>query len=154
MNFKKIADTSFKSVGDSFLSSVTKMFNCILKEKQPSDQWEKVNIQTMYKGKGSKKILYNYRAIFLTNIWSKTFEKIVYSRMYNNISNYISPFQTGSQKNRGANDNTFLWGGSIDHSLYTNSPLSMISNNVLTVYGFKTACYAYRMLAYKMNCFI
>ena len=38
MNFKKIADTSFKSAGDSFLSSVTKMFNCILKEKQPSDQ--------------------------------------------------------------------------------------------------------------------
>ena len=38
MNFKKIADTSFKSVGDSFLSSVIKMFNCILKEKQPSEQ--------------------------------------------------------------------------------------------------------------------
>ena len=38
MNFNKIADTSFKTVGDSFLSSVTKMFNCILKEKQPSDR--------------------------------------------------------------------------------------------------------------------
>ena len=80
MNFKKIADTSFKSVGDSFLSSVTKMFHCILKEKQPSEQWEKV----------------------------------------------------------------------IHHLVL----YCMISNNVLTVYGFESACYAYRMLAYKMNCFI
>ena len=111
--------------GDSFLSSGTKMLNCILKEKQPPEQWEKVNIQTMYKGKGSKKISNNYCGIFLTKIVSKIFEKIVYSRMYNIISNYISPFQAGSQKNRGTNDNMFL-DRAIDHSLYTNSPLAII----------------------------
>ena len=48
----------------------------------------KVNIQAMYKGKGSNKILNNYRGIFLTNILNKIFEKIVYSRMYNSISNF------------------------------------------------------------------
>ena len=50
--------------GDSFLSSVTKMLNCILKVKQTPEQYEKVNIQTIYKGKGSKKILNNYCGIF------------------------------------------------------------------------------------------
>ena len=89
----------FKSGGDSFLNSITKMHNCILKEKQPPEQCEEVNIQTLYKGKGSKKILNNYRGIFLTSILSKMFEKIVYSRMCNNFSNYVSLFQVGSQKN-------------------------------------------------------
>ena len=69
------------------------MFNCILKEKQRPEQWEEVNIETLYAGKSSKKTLNNYRGIFLTNILSKIFEKIVYSRMYNNISSYVNPFQ-------------------------------------------------------------
>ena len=54
----------FKLEGDSFLSSGTKMLNCILNKKQPPEQWEKVNIKTMYNRKGSKKILNNYRGIF------------------------------------------------------------------------------------------
>ena len=58
----------------------------------------------------------------MTNILSKIFKKNVYSRMYNTISNYISPFQAGFQKNRGTND-IFLLRGTIDHSLYSNSPL-------------------------------
>ena len=98
----------FKSGGDSLLNSITKMLTCVLKEKQPPEQWEEVNIQTPYKGKGSKKILNNYRGIFLINPLSKIFEKIIYSKMYNNISNYVSPFQAGSQKNRGTNDNVSI----------------------------------------------
>ena len=64
--------------------------------------------------------------IFLTNILSKIFEKIIYVRMYNNISNYVSPFQAGSQKSRGTNDNIFLLRGVIDNFLYTSSPLTII----------------------------
>ena len=75
------------------------MLNCVVKEKQPPEQCEEVNIQSLYKGKGSKKTLNNYCWIFLTNILSKIFEQIVYSRMYNYISNCVSPFQAGSQKN-------------------------------------------------------
>ena len=102
------------------------MLNCILKEKQPPEQWEEVNIQTLYKGKSSKKILNSYHGIFLTNILSKIFEKIFYSRMYNSISNYVSPFQAGSRKNRGTNDNMFPLRGAIDHSLNTNLPLTIV----------------------------
>ena len=105
------------------------MLNCILRQKQPPEQWKKVNIQTTYKGKGSTKMLNNYRAIFLTNILSKIFEKIVYSRIHNNINNYTSPFQAGSQKNQRTNYNMFLLRGAIDHSLYTNSPLTIIFYN-------------------------
>ena len=90
MYLKVFKNEVFKSGGDSSLSSVTKMLNCFLKVKQPREQWEKVNIQTMYKGKGSKKILNNYRGIFLTNILSNILKKSVYPRMYNNIRNYIS----------------------------------------------------------------
>ena len=123
------------------LSSVQlqKCLIVFLKEKQTPENWE------------NGKILNNYCGIFLTNILSKIFEKIVYSRMYNNISNYISPFQAGSQKNQGTND-MFLLRGAIDHSLYTNSPLTIIFYDFQD--SFKTACYADGMLTYKMNCFI
>ena len=50
----------FKSGGDSFLNSTTKMLNCIWKEKQPPEQWDEVNIQTLYQGKISKTILNNF----------------------------------------------------------------------------------------------
>ena len=73
--------------------------------------------------------------------------------MYNTISNYISPFQAGFQKNRGTND-IFLLRGTIDHSLYSNSPLFYDFQQCFDRNGFKTACYAYGMLAYKMNYFI
>ena len=46
--------------------------------------------------------------------------------MYNNISNYISPFQAGSKKNQRTNNNMFLLRGAIDHFLYTNSPVTII----------------------------
>ena len=66
----------FKSGGNSFLNSITKILNFILKEKQPPVEKEEVNIETLYKGNSSKKLLSNYHGIFLTNILSKTFDKI------------------------------------------------------------------------------
>ena len=130
----------FKSDGDSFLSSVTKMLNCIFKRK--------TNTRKLGKWENIKQLLWD---LFDKHFISKIFEKIVYSRMYNNISNYISPFQAGSQKNQGTND-MFLLRGAIDHSLYTNSPLTIIFYDFQD--SFKTACYANGMLTYKMNCFI
>ena len=55
-----------------------------------------------FKGTGSKKILNNYLVIFLTNILSKISEKIVYSKMYNNINNYVRAFQARSPKSNGS----------------------------------------------------
>ena len=46
--------------------------------------------------------------------------------MYKNISNYVSPFQAGSQKIRGRNDNIVLLKGAIDHFLYISSPLTIM----------------------------
>ena len=50
----------------------------------------------------------------------------------------------------------FVLRGAIGHYLYTNSPLLyfMILNNVLMIYGFKTASHAYRMLACKTNWYL
>ena len=44
-----LKNEAFKSGGDLFLNSITKMLNFILKEKQPPEQWKEVIIQTLYK---------------------------------------------------------------------------------------------------------
>ena len=72
----------------------------------------------MYKNKGSKKKLENYRGIFLTSILSKLLEKLIQIRVKGKILNYSSPFQAGSRQNRSTADNLFLIRSIIDNSFY------------------------------------
>ena len=68
------------------------MLNQIKRLKAIPEQWNTVIIQTMYKNKGSKKKLENYRGIFLTSILSKLLEKLIQIRIKGKIGNYSSPF--------------------------------------------------------------
>jgi len=45
------------------------------------NQWKRSDIEVIYKGKGSKEDLANYRGIFLSNVACKIFEKLVYKKM-------------------------------------------------------------------------
>ena len=66
----------FKNAGNSLLLSLLFMSNEIKRLKTIPEEWNTVVIQTMYKNKGSKKKLKNYRGIFLTSILSKLLEKL------------------------------------------------------------------------------
>ena len=88
-------------------------------------QWLEVLISTIYKNKGSKKMLVNQRGIFLKQILSKIFEKINMKRIQENI-NRISPLQAGSRANRSPADQTFLLRGCIDHAKYMNRPAYIV----------------------------
>ena len=69
-----------------------------------------------------KKLLVNYRGIFLKQVLSKIFERLNMNRIEDKVDN-IDPTQAGSKKNRSTADQTFLMRSAIDHSKYLNKPL-------------------------------
>ena len=92
-------------------------------------QWESTLITTIYKNKGTRKVLKNHRGIFLTQIVAKLYEKILIRRK-KDIMDKVTKLQAGSRTNRGPLDNLFLFQSCIDHAKYTNAPL------YITVYDF------------------
>ena len=72
------------NAGKSLIVALTDIFEMIWQEGQVPKQWNNVKIKTLFKNKGSKKRLENYRGIFLTSVVSKVFEKVVkQDKVYN-----------------------------------------------------------------------
>ena len=86
------------------------------------DQWTNVIISTLFKNKGSKKLLINYRGIFLKQVLSKIFERLNINRVEDKVQN-IDKSQAGSRSGRSTADQTFLLRSGVDHSKFLNKPL-------------------------------
>ncbi len=71
----KITTDLLKAAGKGLLQAILDLFNNMKNKFVIPVQWELVIIKTLYKGKGKKKELVNYRGIFLTSTLCKVFEK-------------------------------------------------------------------------------
>ena len=120
----------YKSVGDGMKMYILDIMNEIKEQVKIPYQWTETLIATIYKNKGSRKHLKNYRGIFLTQIVSKLYEKIHMKRVQDRLEK-VSKLQAGSRKQRGPADNLFLVKSCIDHANYLNSPV------YITVYDFE-----------------
>ena len=120
----------FMNTEPGFNSFLLKVLNVMKAHRYTPTQWEDTLIKTIYKMKGSMKILKNYRGIFLTQVISKIYERIHLNRT-SDILNKVSLLQAGSRQERGCPDNLFLMNGCIDHARYLNIPL------YITVYDFE-----------------
>ena len=89
--------------GDEMVKSIRMMANQILDSEEHPSQWTNMIINSIHKKKDIKD-LKNKRGLFLTNILSKAFEKIVESR----TSLEFDKGQCGGKKHRGPIDNWFL----------------------------------------------
>ena len=101
------------------------ILNSIKDTQMIPDQWTNVIIATLYKNKGSKKFLINYRGIFLKQVLSKLFGRLNMNRIEDKVSN-IDPSQAGMKTNRSPADHTFLMRSAIDHSKFLNKPLYIV----------------------------
>ena len=118
--------------GEGILLSLLDVLNSVKNTKQIPQQWNEVNIAIIFKNKGSRKEIINYRGIFLASVVSKVFEKLLKSRIKNELAG-IDLCQAGSRSNRGPTDNTFIVNAVIDHHKYLNKCL------FLTTYDFQQA---------------
>ena len=105
------------------------ILNSIKSSQVIPSQWADILIVTIFKNKGSKKCLINYRGIFLKQVLSKIFERLNMNRISENIQK-IDKAQAGSQTNRSTADQTFLLRSGIDHSIFVNKPM------YITLYDF------------------
>ena len=118
--------------GDGILLPLLDIFNKVKNSKQPPKQWNSVLITILYKNKGSRKSLVNYRGIFLASIVAKVFERLLKNRMNTHMEK-VDLCQAGARPNRGPPDNTFIVNAVIDHSLYIGKSL------YITTYDFEQA---------------
>ena len=118
--------------GNGILLPLLDLFNAVKNSKQPPKQWNEVIITMIYKNKGSRKSLTNYRGIFLASVVSKVFERMIKNRTKSNMEK-INLCQAGSRTNRGPPDNTFILNAVIDHAIYLGKSVH------ITTYDFEQA---------------
>ena len=123
----------FINAGQELVIAIASLFNSIRIAGKVPDQWNKVNIKTLYKNKGSHKDLENYRGVFLTQTFSKLYEKYLMSESETEVT-HISLYQAGSRPNRSAADQLYLIRACIDHAKYMKKII------IFTLYDF-TQCF-------------
>ena len=67
--------------GKDLIESTQRMFNTIWQMEEILDQWKRSHIKVIYKNKGPKEGLANYRGIFLSSVVCKIFEKLIYKKL-------------------------------------------------------------------------
>jgi hypothetical protein len=80
--------------GEEMIKSLRKIFNEIERQRMVPTQWNEVIIKAINKP-GSVLEMANKRGLFLTDIISKLYEKILKNRNQEHIQQYISPNQAG-----------------------------------------------------------
>ena len=121
-----------REAGPAVLLPLLEIFNEIKRSKSPPEQWNSVLITIIYKNKGSRKSLVNYRGIFLASVVSKVFERVLKNRI-SGFMEKVDLCQAGARSNRGPADNIFILNAIIDHCIYVGRALH------ITTYDFEQA---------------
>ena len=107
----------FAKAGPELVETITKVFNNIKNSVSTPDEWIHMLIKTLFKNKGSRKVLKYHRGIFLTVVLSKMFERLLLKRIQP-FTEKINSLQCGSGNNRSPRDTLFLLYSLVDHALY------------------------------------
>ena len=90
----------FREAGPALVQNITVLLNTIKSTRSVPVEWLDLIIVTIFKNKGSRKLLEYYRGIFLSNIICKIFEKLIKRRVKHNLKR-VNIRQTGSRTNCG-----------------------------------------------------
>lgn len=108
--FDNIINEYIKSSVDIMLPIYVDLFNIVLDSGIIPESWNTGVIKPIYKNKGDKKDLDNYRAITLVSCLGKVFTSILNSRLYklSDEINLISNAHAGFRKGHSTLDNIFI----------------------------------------------
>ena len=108
--------------GEKLKSLILCVINKVKNTHLTPHQWEMMMITPLFKGKGSKKDLVNQRGIFLTQVISKIWERLIKERTKDVVSK-INPLQAGSRTGKCPGDQVFLLRTCVTHAKYLNQNL-------------------------------
>ena len=120
----QITNELIKNFGKNLKMSLLSMMNWIfLNEKLPA-QLQKINIKSIYKGKGSTAELKNHRGIFIGNAVLKILESLIHNRAAPvTEKSGFTESQIGGRKSRGIYDHIFTLRSIMDEYKYLKSPI-------------------------------
>ena len=101
-----ISNEMMKKGGRSLTNSILRMLKMVYKTEVIPDASNTASIKNIYKGKGSKKEMNNYRGIILNPHIAKIFEKIVENKESSILQN-MSEYQCGARKRKSVREHHF-----------------------------------------------
>ncbi len=104
-----------KQGGDEMEKSIIKIASIVDKTHIIPKEWDKLKIKSVHK-KGSKTLMKNKRGLFITNLVSKVYERVIKER--NKGRSKLSPNQTGGTKGKSTIDLTMIVLAIIERNKY------------------------------------
>ena len=98
-----ISNEMIKEGGRSMIRSIIRMMKTIYEKEELPREWNKAYIKNIYKGKGSKKEMSNYRGLILNSHLPKLFEKIIEAKERKALQN-MSEYQCGARKGKSTRE--------------------------------------------------
>ena len=98
----------YKNIGTDGKISLLLMMNQIKREIVVPSKLDLSDVTTLYKGKGTKQDVVNWRGIFQLPIVRNILDKLVYEEEYDKVAKEMGSFQVGSQRGRNIRDHTLV----------------------------------------------
>ena len=121
-----ISNEMYTSSGYEFKKSVLKAINKVFTTGQTPRDWKKIIVRTIYKKKGNRKVIKNWRGIFLTVSIRKIYEKLMLNRQISVIEKGFSEAAAGGRKGRSTLDHLFIWQAINDYYKYIKFAVTFV----------------------------
>ena len=123
----KIVKISANSI-DSHLTNIS---NNDLKRNAFSDSAKVASICLIFKGKGERNEIKNYRPVRIVNCFSKVYERFIHRNLMSSVTNFLSDFISAYRKGNSTNHLLLRlienWEAALDRNLFTGAFLMDLS---------------------------
>ena len=99
---------SLEVAGSDLQQAILKIMNKIKTDQKFPELLENCNISSIYKNRGSRNDLENYRGIFRVPILRSILDKLIYNNEYSIIDENLTDSNVGARKSRNIRDNLFV----------------------------------------------
>ena len=125
-----ISNEMIKRGGRSLQRSILRMMKSVYKNEKIPVEWNTAYIKNIYKGKGSKKEMSNYRGLILNPHVSKIFEKIIEKKESNILQN-MSEYQCGARKGKSTREHHFTIRTIIEEANMENEEITAVYFDIM-----------------------
>ena len=106
------------NAGKNLKENILKMLNTFWNQENIPDELYRVEIKSIYKGKGDIGNLENHRGIFLNSNILKLLEKMILNRGIATLENSMSPYQAGGRAGFSPGEQVFILRSILEKSNY------------------------------------
>lgn len=103
-----------KVAGTDLKLATLKLMNHMKKEHRLPKALQACNITLLYKNKGSRKDLMQYRGVFRVTVLRSILDRLMYNDLYETIDHSLTDGNVGARKERNIRDNLFVLGAVIN----------------------------------------